>query len=132
MTVSTLDDRRLDHKSFVKTSVPVDPQAYASGDYFCLFTPRIHRNADLADTGSMQCQVDFLGSSKAARSAVLRNREKGHDSYAIGSINPTVGNWTALCMCEADPERLALMSYMIEYAYIHDDGTLANSIQFQP
>lgn len=48
-------------------------------------------------------------------------RNKAHKSYAVGCINPIVGNLTALCASEALAERLALTTYMVEYAYIHDD-----------
>lgn len=105
---------------FIKHSIAVEPQAYERFDYFCRFKPRIHRDFHLADSGSWQCQVDFLGSSTAARADSIRNQ--GHKSYAVGCINPIAGNFAALCACEAIPDRLALITYMIEYAYIHDDG----------
>lgn len=103
-------------------SIPLHPAAYASDEYFCRFKPRIHRDVHLADAGSWQCQVDFLGSSGAARADSARN--KNNTSYAVGCINPMVGNFTALCACEAIPERLALTTYSVEYAYIHDDGEI--------
>ena len=54
--------------------------------------------------------------------AAKKNEERNQKSYAVGCINPIVGNFTALCACEAIPDRLALTTYMVEYAYIHDDG----------
>lgn len=113
-------DPILRHKSFVQNSIALEPHTYECEEYFCRFAPRIHRDAYLADAGSWQCQVDFLGSSEAARAAAVRNQAQ--KSYAVGCINPIVGNFTALCACEAIPERLALTTYMVEYAYIHDDG----------
>lgn len=104
----------------IKHSLPLHSESYANDEYFCRFRPRIHRDVHLADAGSWQCQVDFLGSSAAARADSARN--KSNTSYAVGCINPVVGNFTALCACEAIPERLALTTYMVEYAYIHDDG----------
>lgn len=106
--------------SFIRNSVPLPPYTYEGEEYFCRFTPRIHRDARLADAGSWQCQVDFFKSSSAARAGAERN--KAVSSYAVGCINPVVGNFTALCACEALSERLALTTYMVEYAYIHDDG----------
>lgn len=103
-------------------SIPLDPSKYAGDEYFCKFAPRIHREAHLADAGSLQCQIDFLGTSEAARAAAIRNDQRNHKSYAVGCINSFAGNFTALCAAEAKPERLALTTYMIEYAYIHDDG----------
>lgn len=105
-------------KQDFKYSVEVPKHLYEQDQYFCRFTPRIHRNANLADQGSWQCQVDFLNASGPTDS----ERNKDHKSYAVGCINPLVGNFTALCASEALPERLALTTYMVEYAYIHDDG----------
>lgn len=105
--------------SFIRNSLPLPPQIYKGDEYFCRFSPRIHRDARLADAGSWQCQVDFLESSTAARAGATRN--KNVSSYAVGCINPVVGNFTALCACEALSDRLALTTYMVEYAYIHDD-----------
>nr|USS30769.1 BFT [Nectria nigrescens] len=105
--------------SIIRNSVPLPPHTYETDEYFCRFTPRIHRDVRLADAGSWQCQVDFLGSSTAARAGATRNKDVS--SYAVGCINPVVGNFTALCACEALSDRLALTTYMVEYAYIHDD-----------
>lgn len=106
--------------SFIRNSLPLPPSTYEGEDYFCRFTPRVHRDARLADAGSWQCQVDFLNSSTDARAGADRNKDV--QSYAVGCINPVVGNFTALCACEALSDRLALTTYMVEYAYIHDDG----------
>lgn len=104
----------------IRYSVPLNPESYVGDEYFCRFKPRVHRDVGLADAGSWQCQVDFLGSSAAARADSSRN--KSNVSYAVGCIDPVVGNFTALCACEAIPGRLALTTYIVEYAYIHDDG----------
>lgn len=102
-------------------SIPVPAQCYEQEgyDYFCRFTPRIHRDHHLADEGSWQCQVDFLNASGPKDS----ERNKDHKAYAVGCINHIVGNFSALCLSEALPERLAITTYLVEYAYIHDDGT---------
>ena len=106
--------------SLIRKSIPLPPHVYEGEEYFCRFTPRIHRDARLADAGSWQCQADFFESSTEARADA--NRNKDVVSYAVGCINPIVGNFTALCACEALSGRLALTTYMVEYAYIHDDG----------
>lgn len=105
--------------TYIQNSVALDPSQYEGDEYFCLFTPRIHRDAALADRGSWNCHVDFL----EAAGAEDAKRNEGHRSYAVGCINADVGNFTALCACESLPERLELITYMVEYAYIHDDGT---------
>ncbi|KAF4966749.1 hypothetical protein FSARC_5614 [Fusarium sarcochroum] len=105
--------------TYMRNSVPLPRHAYEGDEYFCRFTPRIHPDARLSDAGSWQCQVDFLKSSKEARAGADRNKDVY--SYAVGCINPVVGNFTALCACEGISERLALTTYMVEYAYIHDD-----------
>lgn len=100
------------------SSIPLDPQDYEGKEYFSRFKPRIHRDTILADRGSWQCQKDFLRAGGAADA----DRNAEHKSYAVGCINTTVGNFTALCACESIPDRLELITYMVEYAYIHDDG----------
>ncbi|KAK8078753.1 polyprenyl synthetase [Apiospora phragmitis] len=105
--------------SLIRKSLPLPRDAYEGEEYFCRFSPRIHRDARLADAGSWQCQVDFLESSTEARADADRNKDV--TSYAVGCINPVVGNFTALCACDALSDRLALTTYMVEYAYIHDD-----------
>lgn len=114
--------------SFIRNSLPLPPSTYEGEEYFCRFLPRIHRDARLSDAGSWQCHVDFLDSSKSARADADRNKDVS--SYAVGCINPVVGNFTALCACEALSDRLALTTYMVEYAYIHDDGKLIKSNMF--
>ncbi|KAK8101989.1 polyprenyl synthetase [Apiospora kogelbergensis] len=105
--------------TLIRNSIPLPRHVYEGEEYFCRFAPRIHRDARLADAGSWQCQVDFFDSSTEARADA--NRNKDVVSYAVGCINPVVGNFTALCACEALSDRLALTTYMVEYAYIHDD-----------
>lgn len=102
-------------------SKPVAPDAYEKNDeWFCRCAPRIHWDAHLADAGSWQCQIDFLEASSSARAAAKRN--VANKSYAVGCMNPAVGNFTAVCAAEALPERLWISAYMIEYSYVHDDG----------
>ncbi|CAG7927668.1 unnamed protein product [Penicillium olsonii] len=106
-------------KYSVPDSLQVPQETYENEEYFCKFTPRIHRDAYLADSGSWQCQLDLLSSQGAAYTAAVRSRR--NKSYAVGCINPTVGNLVALCAVEAIPERLALAAYIIEYGFVHDD-----------
>lgn len=120
MAITASTDDTVAAASPFKNSIPLGPQIYEQDEYFCRFKPRINREYRLADAGSWQCQVDFLGSSAAARADLLRNQ--AHKNYAVGCINPVAGNWAALCACDAIPERLAITTYMLEYGYIHDDG----------
>jgi hypothetical protein len=124
-STSTTKNTTMGAQSFIRNSIPLPRHVYEGDEYFCRFTPRIHRDVRLSDAGSWQCQVDFLKASKEARAGASRNKDV--HSYAVGCINPVVGNFTALCACEALSERLALTTYMVEYAYIHDDGK--NQIQ---
>ncbi|KAJ5323826.1 hypothetical protein N7476_002426 [Penicillium atrosanguineum] len=110
---------QVSQKHFVPGSIPVPPEKYEGEEYFCKFTPRIHRDAHLADSGCWQCQLDLLGSQGDVHAKAVRSGS--NKSYAVGCINPTVGNFTALCASEAIPDRLALISYIVEYAYVHDD-----------
>ncbi|OGE51112.1 hypothetical protein PENARI_c014G12049 [Penicillium arizonense] len=107
-------------RPFVPESIPVSPGAYEGEDYFCKFTSRVHPGAHLADSGSWQSQLDLLSSQgDGHREAVRSGNNK---SYAVGYINPTVGNLTSLGASAAIPGRLALTSYIIEYAVVHDDS----------
>lgn len=106
----------------VPDSLPVPPEAYEGDEFFCQFTPRIHRDSYLADSGCWQCQLDLLSSQGRVHAHAIRTRSD--KSYAVGCINPTVGNFTALCASEAIPDRLALISYIVEYAYVHDDSKI--------
>lgn len=117
-------------RPFIQNSIALPYELFQGDEYFSRFHPRIHRDAHLADAGSWQCQVDFLESSDKARADAARNLAS--KSYAVGCINPTVGNFTALCACEALPDRLALTTYMVEYAYIHDDGEVAHHASQMP
>ena len=125
MKAASLNQTKVQAKPFIQNSIALPSELFEGDEYFSRFSPRIHRDAHLADAGSWQCQVDFLESSDKARADAARNLAT--KSYAVGCINPTVGNFTALCACEALPDRLALTTYMVEYAYIHDDGTIAHN-----
>ena len=48
--------------------------------------------------------------------------ERSTASISITCSRPRVGDFTALGGSQLLPERLALISYIIEYAFIYDDG----------
>jgi hypothetical protein len=109
--------------AFHRYSVPLDPHTYEGDEYFSRFTPRIHRDAHLADAAAWQCQVDFLSSSDAAHTLTLKDPVK--IGYAKGCMNAVTGNCIAVAAPEALPSRLALITYFFEYALTHDDSPVA-------
>jgi hypothetical protein len=88
-------------------AVPVHLEVYIDNpEYTSVFRPRIHRKSLIADHASLQCQLDLYGDESVGRN--------------FGSLNGHVGNFTSLCAPNCMPERLALVSYTIEYAFLHD------------
>lgn len=85
---------------------PLRPDIYACEEYTSLFSPRIHRRTSIADHASVQCHLDLYG-------------EEGVGSK-FGNLNAHAGNFVSLCAPNCLPERLALVAYTIEYAFLHD------------
>ncbi|RJE25610.1 geranyl-geranyl pyrophosphate [Aspergillus sclerotialis] len=89
---------------------PVRPEVYKDNPEFTsIFRPRIHQKAEIADHASVQCHLDLYGEECVGSK--------------FGSVNYHAGNFTSLCAPNCLVERLALVSYTIEYAFIHDDET---------
>jgi fusicocca-2,10(14)-diene synthase/ophiobolin F synthase len=91
-------------------SLLVDPSTYdTTMDGLCTNMPlRVHRNASLADRGALRAQRDwqrFFGSLPPGYS---------------GAMGPEY-NFVATCMPEILPERLELVAYVIEVAFLLDD-----------
>ena len=77
------------------------------------FEPRIHRDAIKADTASVQCQIDLFGIDSLGK--------------RYGNINPKVGNCVAVCAPDSLPDRLVLLAYLCEFAFV-SDGMFFSSI----
>lgn len=89
-------------------AVPIRPEIYVDDPEFtCLFIPHENRHGDICDHASVQCQLDIFETEDAVGSS-------------FGSLNAEAGNFTTLCAPNCLPERLPLLSYIIEYAFIHD------------
>jgi len=90
---------------------PIRPEIYVDDPEFtCLFIPHEHKHGEICDHVSVQCQLDIYGSEGVGST--------------LGSLNAHAGNFTSLCAPNCLPERLPLLSYIVEYAFIHD-GKLA-------
>lgn len=88
-------------------SEPLRPEVYTDNPEFTSrFRPRIHKKADIADHAAVQCHLDLYGD--------------GRFGSTFGNLNAHAGSWTSLCAPNCLPERLALISYTFEYAFIHD------------
>jgi hypothetical protein len=93
-------------------SVPLSSDKYAQNeDYFSVFKPRIHKQAVIADDASVDIQIEWYG-------------QEGLGSK-VGNMNNHAGNFTALSAPECLPERLYIVSYAIEYAFLHDGKALS-------
>lgn len=103
-----MQGRILNQFTMFTYSVPLPTNIYNIEDYFSRFLPRIHQNADLADEGSYHTQSDWV--------------KAGGSIQSVGSVNAHAGNFTALIAAESLPDRLELVSYVIEYGFTLDDG----------
>ncbi|KAJ5041497.1 uncharacterized protein L3040_005082 [Drepanopeziza brunnea f. sp. 'multigermtubi'] len=74
------------------------------------FRPRISKHASIADDACRDIRADMVRAG--ASPAVVQGP---------GCINPVAGNAMALWFPEALPERLYIASFMIEFAFMHDD-----------
>ncbi|KAK4034307.1 isoprenoid synthase domain-containing protein [Parachaetomium inaequale] len=88
----------------------VDPSSYdATLDGLCADIPlRVHRNAELADRGALRAQKDWQ--------RVTGSLPPGH----AGVIGPE-HNFVSTCMPEILPDRLELVAYIVELAFLADD-----------
>ena len=85
----------------------IDPEIYANNPaYSSLFTPYIHKQTIIADHVSVQCHIDLNGIDAVGSK--------------FGNLNAHAGNFTSLCALNCLPERLALVAYTVEYAFLHD------------
>lgn len=94
-------------KPYLKYSVPVSPGLYAHNpEYFSRFKPRVHRNSQTADDASVQCQIDVLG--------------EGRVGEVLGNLSLNSGGFQALNVPGCLPDRLAIVAYVGEIAFLHD------------
>ncbi|KAG0154509.1 hypothetical protein PDIDSM_04030 [Penicillium digitatum] len=85
----------------------LDPEIYANNPaYSSLFNPYIHKQTIIADHVSVQCHIDLNGIDAVGSK--------------FGNLNAHAGNFTSLCAPNCLPERLALVAYTVEYAFLHD------------
>ncbi|KAE8149070.1 polyprenyl synthetase [Aspergillus avenaceus] len=84
---------------------PLDPDT-KSKTLSC-FQPRISKYVSVSHDAAIEAQADLFGENSIGK--------------VIGGMNAHDGDFTALCAAEALPERIAICSYFIEYAFVHDD-----------
>lgn len=88
-------------------AVPVASDAYKKNQaYTSVFSPFIHKQTVIADHATVQCQLDLYG-------------EEGVGQQ-FGNIEANAGNFVSLCAPNILTERLAIVAYTIEYAFLHD------------
>jgi hypothetical protein len=85
----------------------VDKKIYENeSEFFCQFAPRIHKQDSLANDACTQCQIDL---------------STFHDIGTLrGCMNLATGNWVSLALPECLPERLPLIAYSYEMAFVLD------------
>lgn len=105
---------RVQETELRRNSKPVSPNLYLNNvEYFSSFKPRIQREALLDNDATVQAQIDMLG--------------KDNIGTSNGNINLHTGSWTSLSVPYTRPERVALVAYLAEVAFIHD----GKSMKFQ-
>lgn len=88
-------------------AVPVASDAYKKNPtYTSVFSPLIHKKTVIADHATVQCQLDLYGEEGVGRQ--------------FGNVEANAGNFVSLCAPNTLPERLAIVAYTIEYAFLHE------------
>jgi hypothetical protein len=80
--------------------------AETESKYISCFQPRVSKYVSISRDACIECHIDLFGMDKIGQVA--------------GGMNAHTADFTALCAPEALPERIALCSYFIEYAFVHD------------
>lgn len=102
----TKDTRSPVHGMEYRFSVPLPEEAYKD-KIPTVFLPRIHLQKDLIDEISWDMQREM--------------KDAGHEiPNFTGSIDLISGNWTALCLPEAQPDRLPIVTAWDEWAFLYD------------
>ncbi|PHH67214.1 hypothetical protein CDD81_2983 [Ophiocordyceps australis] len=98
--------------------LPVSQKLYCNNpDYFCVFKPKIHRDAHLSDNAILQCQMDIFGPR--------------HMGKSTACINTRIGNYVSLVYPHCLRERLPVVAYLAEAGFILDDVKEALSSRVQ-
>ena len=92
-----------------KYSTLVDPSSYETLGLCDTIPLRVHKNAHLADRGSRQAQADW-------------RKLVGKVENFTGCMGPRF-NGIAVAVPECRPERLEVIAYSNEFAFLHD-GTI--------
>ena len=88
-------------------SRPLDLTQYDTQGFCHGYPARIHDHEKEADDGSREARADWV-------------RYIGPIDIA-GGCNPFSGHFAALTLPTCKPERLRLVSYIFEYAFLHDN-----------
>lgn len=100
-----------DNIDLPEQSVLIDPSTYNIGDFCRGFNAVRHRDQETAILASESCRANFV---KALGADLAMDN-------LITYENPTQGHIVTLLMPYTIPERLALLSYLSEYFFLHDD-----------
>ncbi|KAH8433987.1 terpene synthase family protein [Aspergillus melleus] len=92
----------------VETTLAVDPILYKRDEQFLSqFKPRIYKDPKTCDDACIQAQLDLLGAE--------------HQGEVIKSLHLTVGCLPALAFSFCKPDRMPLLSYLVEVSLLQDD-----------
>ena len=97
----------MDNPQNETVSRPLDLTRYDTQGFCRDFPARRHNHEEEADNGSREARADwvrYIGPVDAA-----------------GGCNPFSGHFAALTLPTCKPERLRLISYVFEYAFLHDN-----------
>ncbi|KAF7194703.1 Ophiobolin F synthase [Pseudocercospora fuligena] len=90
-------------------SYQLDPSSYDSQGLCNGIPLRVHRNSDLEEAGTIRLQTDW-------------RRYVGHlPVQSYGSTMGPIYNFTSVAIPECRPDRIELVSYIMEFGFLHDD-----------
>jgi hypothetical protein len=97
-------------------STVVDPSEYVT-EGLCEDIPlRIHNNRELENIGALQAQEDW-------------RKYVGPLENFRGALGPKYGFMT-VCLPECLPDRLEIISYALEYTFLHDGNVPVPYLKF--
>ncbi|KAH8846756.1 hypothetical protein MCOR07_007929 [Pyricularia oryzae] len=100
----------MDRRDIYPYSIPVDREEVTRSGALTTLPVRIHRHNHLADAGALCLVNDWRHTMK-----------DGQETRSNGSPC-VVGNWASFIWPESDPERLGLLTYLLDVGCFHDDA----------
>lgn len=75
-------------------------------EYFSIFEPRVHRDAEITNEAAYDLYADWVSNVG--------------EKNLIGALSRTCGSCVAVFVPECPPERLHILMYIMDYAFLLD------------